>query len=189
MSKEKSIAGQAEDWRHADASAAGRHGRYPIQDGALPAPSPRLPSGRLRPSATGYGEGRGEEGPFHMVGLAETPLTLPRGPVIGPAKGRTRWLGRPLPASGERYRRRYVSFTGTRSNSLFRRTNSLFEQKRFPVPLKQGIAPQHTGIAARMDLGNRRIGRKFAKFPVIFPASRECGDQDGSDLHPTLDVI
>ena len=24
-------------------------------------PSPRLPSGRLRPSSTGYGEGRGEE--------------------------------------------------------------------------------------------------------------------------------
>jgi hypothetical protein len=42
MTKEKSIVGQAEDWRHADACAAGRHGRYPIQDGALPAPSPRL---------------------------------------------------------------------------------------------------------------------------------------------------
>jgi len=34
-------------------------------------PSPRLPSGRLRPSSTGYGEGRGE-GAFHRFGTAES---------------------------------------------------------------------------------------------------------------------
>ena len=47
------------------------------------APSPRLPSGRLRPSSTGYGEGRGE-GAHHKVGFAEAPLTEPD---IGPARG------------------------------------------------------------------------------------------------------
>jgi hypothetical protein len=35
-------------------------------------PSPRLPSGRSRPSATGYGEGRGEE-LFHKLRLAARP--------------------------------------------------------------------------------------------------------------------
>ena len=156
MTKEKSIVGQAEDWRHADACAAGRHGRYPIQDGALPAPSPRL-----------RGEGRGE-GAF--------PQARTRGEAPSPSLAS---LGRPLPASGARYRRCRVGFTGTRSNSLFRRTNSLFRRKRFPVPGKQGIAPQHTGIAARMDLDNRRIGRKFAKFPDIFPVVRESGHKTG----------
>ncbi len=31
-----------------------------LQPGGLPSPSPRLPLGRLRPSSTGYGEGRRE---------------------------------------------------------------------------------------------------------------------------------
>jgi hypothetical protein len=73
-------------------------------------------------------------------------------------------------------------------NSLFRRMNSLLGRKRFPVPGKQGICAQRTGIAARMDLSNRRIGQKFAKFPVIFPVVREFEDQGRSGLGPTLDV-
>ena len=58
------------------------------------APSPRLPSGRLRPSSTGYGEGRGE-GPSHRLRLAARPPH--------PEFARRARKFRPLPAScGER---------------------------------------------------------------------------------------
>src|SRR5262245_46842198 len=39
----------------------------------LSAPSPRLPSGRLRPSSTGYGEGRGEGAYPHAQTRGDAP--------------------------------------------------------------------------------------------------------------------
>ncbi len=47
----------------------------------LSAPSPRLPSGRLRPPSTGYGEGRvrvGVRGPLHEGGLVDDDGAFPR---------------------------------------------------------------------------------------------------------------
>src|SRR5580704_3191398 len=56
-------------------------------------PSPRVPSGRLRPSSTGYGEG-GVRGPLHELRLAEAPphraefwfSSLPSGPYHSPSQ-------------------------------------------------------------------------------------------------------
>jgi 5-oxoprolinase (ATP-hydrolysing) len=61
-------------------------------------PSPRLPSGRLRPSATGYGEGRGEGALPQAQTRGEA---RPPHPSLPRKRGREGW-GRPLPASGAR---------------------------------------------------------------------------------------
>src|SRR5215471_19038861 len=70
-------------------------------------PSPRLPSGRLRPSATGYGEGRGEGAFPPAQGRGEAPSpdphpSLPRlrgregvGADLSPLAGRGEDRGRP----------------------------------------------------------------------------------------------
>jgi hypothetical protein len=42
-----------------------------------------------------------EKEPFHKLGFAESPSPSLPEPVIGPAEGRTRWLGRPPPQAGE----------------------------------------------------------------------------------------
>ena len=63
---------------------------------AVQTPSPRSPSGRSRPSTTGYGEGRGEG----------VPQAQTRGEAPSPGASR-----RPLPASGERWRMRHRSAT------------------------------------------------------------------------------
>src|SRR5258706_5041279 len=58
----------------------------------LPSPSPRLPSGRLRPSSTGYGEGRGEGALPQAQTRGEAPPPPPP-PPPPPREGG----GRPLP--------------------------------------------------------------------------------------------
>jgi len=73
----------------------------------LPSPSPRLPSGRLRPSSTGYGEGRGEGAlpQAQTRGNAPSPAVLMSSPTSGggheyadlsPQAGRGEGRGRTL---------------------------------------------------------------------------------------------
>ena len=60
----------------------------------------------------------------------------------------------------------------TVGNYLFSAKSSLFGARNFPARCRTGNRPQRTGIAAQMDARTskkRRNGRKFGKFPVIFP--------------------
>jgi long-chain acyl-CoA synthetase len=73
-------------------AAAGHVDRVIVADDSVwgpSSPSPRLPSGRLRPSSTGYGEGRGE-GAFPQAqtrGEAPSPAPILPFPTSGEGKG------------------------------------------------------------------------------------------------------
>ena len=58
--------------------------------------------------------------------------------------------------------------------------------KELPVPGDQGIWVQCTGIAARIDVKNRRGWPKICKFPVTFPALREIEGRTDHSLRGSL---
>ncbi len=82
----------------------------------------------------------------------------------------------------------YRSFLAEPGNSLLFRVPakvSLFRQRKFPVPVAQGICVQHARIAAQIGLRGAPDGPKNRRFPVIFPHSGnspitnpDCGLRD-----------
>jgi len=64
------------------------------------------------------------------------------------------------------------------ANSLFQVMNFPVRTSEIPCFLASGISRQHPGIAPRFDARRRQNGRKFCKFPVIFPVLREFAHHD-----------
>jgi hypothetical protein len=71
----------------------------------------------------------------------------------------------------------------TRMNSLFQKMISLFQRNNCLFRAEQGIVPSALELQRKRtpERGEKhRNGRKFQKFPVIFPATRELAYRHGT---------